>query len=168
MKTILLYTGTFILILAGMTFFLLKFQPPPPPMVAADSLASDSTQVDSALARRSDLAEELLKREHLIDSLQSKILEASEQNQQLSEARDKAVQAGQVKADETFEKNVKEMARIYENMDALESAKVLGSLDVRVAVSVLSKMKKRKAAQVMEALDPQIAVEISKEMAQLR
>ncbi len=59
---------------------------------------------------------------------------------------------------------VQKLAKTYGSMSPTSAAELIGKLDRRIAVRVLSAMKERNAARIMAALPPDLASDISERM----
>jgi hypothetical protein len=64
-------------------------------------------------------------------------------------------------AAEVRAKRVKQLAKVYERMNATSVASIVGNMASQEAVEILSQMNPRNAAKVLAALDPEKAAEFS-------
>jgi len=136
-------------------------------MVFLDSIEyfrrSSTSYKDSLLGAENRLSEEAKRFASLSDSL-AKIAK----NYDLALKKVKDAEA-RLDAQETFIeeeldsltiKGYQEFAKIYNNSNPVEVAKILEVIDERDAAMILKKMSKRKAGKVIDAMDPQRAATI--------
>ncbi len=166
MKPLLLYLGTFAVILTVMTFLVAKFQPPvAPPAAGADSTAAAAAgQVENLPGEEAPAAQAV---DPQADDAPTEPPVPTATEGMPGETSPQLSPEEQAERNEKLEKLTKEMAQIYENMAPQEAALILSNLDEEVAVRVIAKMKKRQAAKVMAAMEPFKAVQLSKLMTSL-
>jgi hypothetical protein len=70
-------------------------------------------------------------------------------------------EAAQSGAAESREKKIKQLAKVYERMNASSVASIVTNMSDQDAVEILSRMNPRNAAKVLAALDPEKAAEFS-------
>lgn len=105
--------------------------------------------------------------ENVLDSLQFVVSKMQDENKQLQQQLQKQ-QSAQNKQAQVKTGNVKQMAKIYENMDPQNAATILTSISSEMAVSIINSMKGRQAARVLSAMDPNKAAELSKKLLENR
>lgn len=166
MKQLLLYLGTFAVILTVMTFLVAKFQPPVAPPAAADSIAVATADSVEHVPGEEGLPGQVAVVPQTDDG-ETEPAAAAPPETLPGEAPAEVSPERQAERNERLEKMTKEMAQIYENMTPQEAALIISNLDEEVAVRVIAKMKKRQAAKVLAAMEPFKAVQLSKLMTSL-
>ena len=107
----------------------------------------------------------LLLKEKELESLRAEIdrkLEEIDLQLGEMEKQKQILDALQSQKSEEDQLRIKNLSKIYENMDPIKAAQALADLDFEVAADILSYMKARSAAKILNSLTRNQAAEISR------
>lgn len=128
---------------------------PPPP--AAPAIAADP----SLMAHLAEREKELDRKEADLRDRQRLVDAAEEELQRRMTALDRAraqLEDAQRHSDELLNQDSDRLVRIYEAMKPSDAAAIFNILDLKVAVTLLTRMNPRKASAILEAMSPQRAI----------
>ncbi|MFZ0392047.1 MAG: hypothetical protein WAN36_16420 [Calditrichia bacterium] len=102
-----------------------------------------------------------------LDSLNALLTKIREENQLLKQSLSKREEDAQDQQEKDTRRReaAKQMAKIYEVMDADQAADILNGLNPQEVALIIASMRQRQAAKILAALEPNFAVTISQKIA---
>ena len=116
---------------------------------------------DSLIDAKKALVLEEARLEKLKVEIDAKLTEIDRKLAEM-EAQKKILEALSDKKQTAQQMRIKNLGKIYENMDPLLAAEAVSDLDRQVAAAILSSMKPRSAARILDGLSREQAAEISR------
>jgi flagellar protein FlbB len=158
-KLIIIFTLSFVVLLGIMIIVVKMSRPDPSALetVMADSAAVSGSLIDNS---RTVSSPEPV---YLVDSLQVLVSQIKSEKEHLQKQLEQI--QSETKPEETVTvTNARQLAKIYENMEPQDAAMIMTTLNLNMAVEIISSMKERQAARVLSSMDPQRAAEISRKI----
>ena len=132
-----------------------------------EALKQQAAVIESIQAKEKELA----KRESLLDKRQSQLRDLEQRlERKLDEIRriQQLIEQARKEQSEAQAKDLAQLVRMYETMDAENAATIINTMDEQTAVNLVLRMNPRKASAILQAAEPEVARDISERIARIK